>query len=96
MKRRLAAIIGVAISLVLAGSALATGNITVKALGAFGVVNEIGYPAGHAFSAQAVPGSAVLTVEVRVPPGGGFPWHHHTAGLTVTIAQNIAPAAVNG
>jgi quercetin dioxygenase-like cupin family protein len=87
MKRRLAAISGVALSLVLAGSALAAGMITVKALGAFGVVNEIGYPAGHTFSAQAGPGSLVLTVEVRVPPGGAFPWHYHTSSLTVTVAQ---------
>ena len=87
MKRRMAAISGVALSIVLAGSALATGMITVKALGVFGVVNEIGYPSGHAFSAQAAPGSGVLTVEVRVPPGAGFPWHYHSSSLTVTIAQ---------
>ena len=87
MKPRIAAIIGVALSLVLVGTALATGNITVKALGAFGVVNEIGYSAGHTFRAHAAPGSLVLTVEVRVPPGGSFPWHHHTASLTVTVAH---------
>ena len=87
MKRRIAAVIGVALSLALAGSALATGTITVKALGAFGVVNVIGYPAGHTFRAHAAPGSTVLTVEVRVPPGGGFPWHSHTSSLTVTVAQ---------
>jgi quercetin dioxygenase-like cupin family protein len=87
MKRRMAAISGVALSFLLVGTALATGTITVKVLGAFGVGNEIGYPTGHEFRAQAAPGSAVLTVEVRVPPGGGFPWHHHTASLTVTIAH---------
>jgi quercetin dioxygenase-like cupin family protein len=87
MKRRMAAMSGVALSFVLAGSALATGTITVKALGLFGVVDEIGYATGHTFTAQAAPGSGVLTVEVRVPPGGGFPWHYHTASLTVTIAQ---------
>ena len=87
MRRRLAAIGSVAAALVLAGSALAAGNITVKALGAFGVVNEVGYAAGHTFTAEAAPGSLVLTVEVRVPPGGIFPWHYHTAGLTVTVVQ---------
>jgi quercetin dioxygenase-like cupin family protein len=87
MKRRMAAIIGVALSVALAGTALATGTITVKTVGAFGVVNEIGYSTGHTFSAQAAPGSLVLTVEVRVPPGGGFPWHQHTASLTVTVAH---------
>jgi quercetin dioxygenase-like cupin family protein len=87
MKPRMAAIIGVALSFVLAGTALATGTITVKALGAFGVVNEIGYSTGHTFSARAAPGSLVLTVEVRVPPGSGFPWHRHTASLTVTVAH---------
>jgi quercetin dioxygenase-like cupin family protein len=87
MKRRMAAMSGVAAAFLLAGSTLAAGMITVKALGAFGVVNEVGYPAGHAFSAQAAPGSLVLTVEVRVPPGGVFPWHYHTASLTVTVAQ---------
>jgi quercetin dioxygenase-like cupin family protein len=87
MKRRTAAIGGVVLAFVLAGSALAVGTITVKALGAFGVRNEIGYAAGHTFSAHAAPGSLVLTVEVRVPPGGGFPWHFHTSSLTVTVAQ---------
>jgi len=75
----------VAASVVLAGSALAAGSITAKTIGAFGVGNEIGYPAGHTFTAQAAPGSLVLTVEVRVPPGGVFPWHYHTASLTVTV-----------
>jgi quercetin dioxygenase-like cupin family protein len=87
MNRRIAAISGIALSFLLAGSALAMGTITVKALGLFGVVDEIGYPTGHTFTAQAAPGSGVLTVEVRVPPGGAFPWHYHTASLTVTIAQ---------
>ena len=87
MKRHMAPIIAVALSLVLAGSALATGRITVKTVGAFGVVNEIGYPTGHTFRAQAAPGSSVLTVEVRVPPGSGFGWHFHTASLTVTVTQ---------
>jgi quercetin dioxygenase-like cupin family protein len=72
---------------VLAGSALAAGNITAKTVGAFGVVNEIGYPANHTFSAEAASGSTVLTVEVRVPPGSGFGWHLHTASLTVTVTQ---------
>jgi quercetin dioxygenase-like cupin family protein len=87
MRRRMAAIGGMAAAFVLAGSTLAAGNITVKALGAFGVGDEIGYGAGHTFSAQAAPGSLVLTVEVRVPPGGGFPWHYHTSSLTVTVVQ---------
>ena len=87
MKRRMVLISGVALSLVLAGSAVATGRITVKALGAFGVVDVVGYPAGHTFRAHAAPGSTVLTVEVRVPPGSGFPWHRHTSSLTVTVAQ---------
>jgi quercetin dioxygenase-like cupin family protein len=87
MKRRSATIGAVAAAFLLAGTALAAGNITVKALGAFGVVNEIGYAAGHTFTAEAAPGSLVLTVEVRVPPGSGFPWHYHTSSLTVTVAQ---------
>ena len=87
MRARLAAFSAVAAAFVLAGSTLAAGMITVKAIGAFGVVNEVGYPTGHTFSAEAAPGSLVLTVEVRVPPGGAFPWHYHTAGLTVTITQ---------
>jgi quercetin dioxygenase-like cupin family protein len=86
-RRRIAAISGVALSLVLAGSVLATGTITVKPLGAFGVVNVVGYPEGHTFSAHAAPGSSVLTVEARIPPGAGFPWHYHTSSLTVTVAQ---------
>ena len=87
MKRRWATIGAVAATFVLAGSALATGNITVKAIGAFGVGNEIGYASGHTFTAEAAPGSLVLTVEVRVPPGGGFPWHYHTSSLTVSVTQ---------
>jgi quercetin dioxygenase-like cupin family protein len=87
MHGRRAAIGAVIASFVLAGSALAAGNITAKTIGAFGVGNEVGYPAGHTFTAQAAPGSLVLTVEVRVPPGGAFPWHYHTADLTVTVVQ---------
>jgi quercetin dioxygenase-like cupin family protein len=87
MRQRLASIGGVAAALVLVGTALAAGNITVKTLGAFGVADEIGYPAGHTFSAEAAPGSLILTVMVRVPPGGRFPWHYHTSSLTVTVAQ---------
>ena len=87
MKGRRAAIGAVVASFVLAGSALAAGNITAKVIGAFGVGNEVGYAAGHTFTAEAAPGSLVLTVEVRVPPGGVFPWHYHTAGLTVTVTQ---------
>jgi quercetin dioxygenase-like cupin family protein len=87
MKRRLAAIGGMAAALVLAGSALAAGNITVKEIGAFGVGNVVGYPNGHTFTTQAAPGSLVLTVLLRVPPGARFPWHYHTAGLTVTMTQ---------
>jgi quercetin dioxygenase-like cupin family protein len=86
MHGRRAAIGAVVASFVLAGSVLA-GSITVKTIGAFGVGNEVGYPAGHTFTAQAAPGSLVLTVEVRVPPGGVFPWHYHTADLTVTVVQ---------
>jgi quercetin dioxygenase-like cupin family protein len=87
MKRRVATIGGIAASLLLAGSVLAAGTITVKALGAFGVTNEVGYAAGHTFTAAAKPGTTVLTVLVRVPPGGAFPWHYHTTSLTVTVAQ---------
>jgi quercetin dioxygenase-like cupin family protein len=77
----------VAAALVLASSTLAAGNITVKTIGAFGVGNVVGYPAGHTFTAQAAPGSLVLTVMLRVPPGARFPWHYHTAGLEVTMTQ---------
>ena len=87
MRRRMVAIGSVAAAFVLAGSTLAAGSITAKVIGAFGVVNEVGYATGHTFTAQAAPGSLVLTVEVRVPPGGRFPWHYHTAGLTVTVTQ---------
>jgi quercetin dioxygenase-like cupin family protein len=87
MRQRMAMIGGVGAALVLTASALAAGSITVKTLGAFGVGNEIGYPAGHTFSAQAAPGSLVLTVQVKVPPGGAFPWHYHSSSLTVTVAQ---------
>jgi quercetin dioxygenase-like cupin family protein len=87
MRRRIVAIGSVAAAFVLAGSTLAAGNITVKALGAFGVVDQVGYATGHTFTMQAAPGSLVLTVLVRVPPGGVFPWHYHTAGLSVTVTQ---------
>jgi quercetin dioxygenase-like cupin family protein len=87
MRRRMAAIGGMAAALVLAGSALAAGNITVKTIGAFGVGNVVGYANGHTFSMEAAPGSLVLTVELRVAPGGIFPWHYHTAGLTVTMTH---------
>ena len=87
MRRRLVGLGSVAAAFVLAGSALAAGNITVKALGAFGVGNQVGYANGHTFDMQAAPGSLVLTVLVRVPPGGAFPWHYHTAGLSVTVTQ---------
>jgi quercetin dioxygenase-like cupin family protein len=87
MRRRLTAFGAVAAALVLAGSTLAAGAITAKVIGAFGVGNEVGYANGHTFTMQAAPGSLVLTVLVRVPPGGRFPWHYHTAGLTVTITQ---------
>ena len=87
MRRRLFALGSVAAAFVLAGSTLAAGTITVKALGAFGVGNQVGYANGHTFTMQAPPGSLVLTVLVRVPPGGAFPWHYHTAGLSVTVTQ---------
>ena len=87
MRRRLVGLGSVAAAFVLAGSALAAGNITVKALGAFGVGNQVGYANGHTFDMRAAPGSLVLTVLVRVPPGGAFPWHYHTAGLSVTVTQ---------
>ena len=87
MRRRLVALGSVAAAFVLAGSTLAAGTISAKVIGAFGVVNEVGYANGHTFTAQAAPGSLVLTVLVRVPPGGRFPWHYHTAGLTVTVTQ---------
>ena len=87
MRRRMTAFGAVAAALVLAGSALAAGNITVKSIGAFGVGDVVGYRTGHTFTMQAAPGSTVLTVVLRVPPGGRFPWHYHTAGLTVTMTQ---------
>jgi quercetin dioxygenase-like cupin family protein len=87
MKRLWTAAGAITASLFLAGTALAAGNITVKSVGAFGVVNEVGYSTGHTFSFAAAPGSAVVTVEVRVPPGGRFPWHYHSTGLTVTVTQ---------
>jgi len=87
MRRRITAIGSVAAAFVLAGSTLAAGNITVKALGAFGVGNQVGYANGHVFDMQAAPGSLGLTVLVRVPPGGAFPWHYHTAGLSVTVTE---------
>jgi quercetin dioxygenase-like cupin family protein len=87
MRRRMTAFGAVAAALVLAGSTLAAGNITVKVIGAFGVGDVVGYGTGHTFTMQAAPGSTVLTVVVRVPPGGRFPWHYHTAGLTVTMTQ---------
>jgi hypothetical protein len=87
MRRKITAIGGVVAAFVLAGSTLAAGNITVKALGAFGVGNQVGYANGHVFDMQAAPGSLVLTVLVRVPPGGAFPWHYHTAGLSVTVTD---------
>jgi quercetin dioxygenase-like cupin family protein len=77
--------IALVVGLALAGTAIAGGRITVKTIGAFGVGSEVGYPAGHVFSAAIAPGSAVATVLVRVPPGGTFPWHYHTAPLTVTV-----------
>lgn len=87
MRRQFTVIGAVAAAFLLAGSTLATGTITVKALGAFGVGNQVGYANGHTFDMQAAPGSLVLTVLVRVPPGGAFPWHYHTAGLSVTVTQ---------
>jgi quercetin dioxygenase-like cupin family protein len=87
MRRRIAAIGSVAAAFVLAGSTLAVGNITVKTIGAFGVGNVVGYGNGHTFTMQAAPGSLVVTVLLRVPPGARFPWHYHTAGLTVTMTQ---------
>jgi quercetin dioxygenase-like cupin family protein len=87
MHGRRATIGAIVASFVLAGSVLAAGAITVKVIGAFGVGNEVGYPAGHTFTAAADSGSTVLTVEVRVPPGGAFPWHYHTASLTVTVTK---------
>jgi quercetin dioxygenase-like cupin family protein len=87
MKRSLTVLGAMAATLVLASTAVAAGNITVKTIGAFGVGNEVGYPAGHTFRFEAGPGSAIVTVEVRVPPGGRFPWHYHTTGLTVTVTK---------
>jgi quercetin dioxygenase-like cupin family protein len=87
MRRRMTAFGAVAAAFLLAGSTLAAGSITAKVIGAFGVGNEVGYANGHTFTTEAAPGSLVLTVLVRVPPGGRFPWHYHTAGLTVTITQ---------
>jgi len=58
MRRRMAAIGGMAAALLLAGSALAAGNITVKTLGAFGVGNVVGYANGHTFSMEAAPAAS--------------------------------------
>jgi len=74
-------------ALLVAGTALATGMITVKGIGAFVVGDEVGYSAGHVYTAAIEPGSVVNTVLLRVPPGAAFPWHHHTATLTVTVAS---------
>jgi len=87
MRRPMTAFGAAAAALVLAGSALAVGNITVKVIGAFGVGNVVGYGTNHTFSMQAAPGTGVLTVLLRVPPGGRFPWHYHTAGLSVTMTE---------
>lgn len=86
MRRRvLAGVAAAAGTFLIAGAALATGVITVKGIGAFGVVDEVGYPAGHMYTADIAPGSIVNTVLLRVPPGAAFPWHYHTATLTVTV-----------
>jgi quercetin dioxygenase-like cupin family protein len=88
MKRRfLLSILGVVAALAVAGTALATGAITVKGIGAFAVTDSVGYPAGHTFTAQMPPGSVVNSVTLRVPPGGAFPWHYHTSALTVTVTH---------
>ena len=74
-------------ALLVASTALATGAITAKGVGAFGVVDEVGYASGHTYTAEIAPGSVVNTVLLRVPPGAAFPWHYHTATLTVTVAS---------
>jgi quercetin dioxygenase-like cupin family protein len=74
-------------ALLVAGTTLATGIITVKGIGGFGVGDEVGYSAGHTYTAEIAPGSVVNTVVLRVPPGAAFPWHHHTATLTVTVVS---------
>jgi quercetin dioxygenase-like cupin family protein len=72
-------------ALLVAGTALATGVITVKGIGGFGVGDEVGYASGHTFTANIAAGTAVNTVLLRVPPGAAFPWHYHPAALTVTV-----------
>lgn len=74
-------------ALLVAGTALATGAITVKGIGAFGVGNEVGYASGHTYATDIAPGTVVNTVLLRVPPGAAFPWHYHTASLTVTVVS---------
>jgi len=71
-----------------APTALATGRITQTIPSAFTVAaGEPGYQGVTRFPIDIAVGSQVLTVLVRVPPGGSFGWHHHTAPLTVTVVQ---------
>ena len=60
----------------------------VKPVGGFVVAADtIGYPSGHDFSAVVAPGSGVQTVEVTVPPGFDFGWHHHNSFVVVSVTQ---------
>lgn len=48
-------------TILLAGTALASGRITVKEIGAFEVGNVVGFPPGHTFTSAAAPGTLVVT-----------------------------------
>lgn len=48
---------------------------------------EPGYPGVTHFPIDIAAGSQVMTVVVRVPPGGSFGWHYHASPLTVTVLQ---------
>jgi quercetin dioxygenase-like cupin family protein len=89
VRLRIAAVAaGAAIAVAFAPTALATGMISQTAPNAFTVASgEPGYPGVTHFPIDIAVGSQVLTVVVRVPPGGSFGWHYHTAPLTVTVLQ---------
>ncbi len=59
----------------------------VQPVGGFVVADTIGYPSGHAFTAQVEPGTGVQTVVVTVPPGFDFGWHHHNAFVVVSVTE---------
>jgi Cupin domain len=94
MKRFRFGIVGIAalgLGLLSTGSVGAAGMITAKEAGAFVLGNEVGYPAGHAFGPTIAPGTTVDSGIARVPAGGSFGWHYHTAHVVVTILEgNLA------